>query len=223
MREKIIGVFGLGIFGQTLALELSQFGQEVIAIDTKPEHIQLVADQVSKAAIGDITDFDFLKQMGIDQCDVVVIATGNNLEASVLAVMNCKKLGITKIIAKAKNSTYEEVLYAIGADQVISPERNAGQHLASDMLRHSIEDIFRLEGDMAIIEFKLPKEWLGKTVRELNVRKKYDLNLIGVRKDKLSPITTQIPVDKPFQEGSTIVAIANSRTFEQYDYLGYFK
>lgn len=222
MKEKIIGVLGLGIFGQTLAQELSKFGQEVIALDTKAEHIQAVADYVERAAIGDITDMDFLKHTGIDQANAVVIATGNNLEASVLAVMNCKKLGVPRIIAKAKSSTYEEVLYAIGADLVISPERESAKVLTSNVLRHSIEDIFHLEGDMSIIEFKLPKEWAGKTVRELNVRKKYDLNLIGTRLDKQSPIDTHIPVDKAFDEGTIIVAIANSRTFEQYDYLGYF-
>lgn len=222
MKEKIIGVLGLGIFGQTLAQELSRFGQDVIALDTKAEHIQMVADEVSRAAIGDITDLDFLKQTGIDQADAVIIATGNNLESSVLAVMNCKKLGVPRIIAKAKSTTYEEVLYAIGADLVISPERESAKVLTSNILRHSIEDIFHLEGDMSIIEFKLPKEWAGQTVRELNVRKKYDLNLIGTRSDKVSPIDTHIPVDAPFKEGTIIVAIANSRTFEQYDYLGYF-
>ncbi|MCU9533012.1 potassium channel family protein [Streptococcus sp. CSL10205-OR2] len=222
MKQKIVGVLGLGIFGQTIAAELSEFGQEVIAIDSKEQHIQEVADFVSKAAIGDISDMEILKNTGIDQCDVVIIATGNNLESSVLAVMHCKKLGIPRIIAKARSSHYEEVLYEIGADLVISPERESGKVVASDILRHTIAGIYHFEGDVSIVEFKLPKEWIGKTVQELDVRRKYDLNLIGTRISKSSPLDTSIPIDEPFDENAIIVAIANSRTFEKYDYLGYF-
>lgn len=91
MKTKIIGVLGLGIFGQTLAQELSNFEQDVIAIDSNPENVQAVAEVVTKAAIGDITDLAFLKHIGISDCDTVIIATGNSLESSVLAVMHCKK------------------------------------------------------------------------------------------------------------------------------------
>lgn len=223
MKAKIVGVLGLGIFGRTIAQELSTFGYEVIAIDTKEQHIQDVADFVSKAAIGDITDLALLKHVGIDQCDVVVIATGNNLESSVLALMHCKKLGVKHIIAKAKSETFEEVLYEIGADRVISPEREAGRELASTIMRYRITDIYHLEDDIAVMEFKVPEDWIGKTVLELDIRKKFDLNLIGTREDKTKPMSTYIPINEPLQADTIIVAVANSRTFEKYDYLGYLK
>ena len=121
MRKKIIGVLGLGIFGRNVAKELNKFDQDVIAIDINENLVQNVSDVVKKAAVGDITDIDFLKALGIGQCDTVVVATGNNLESSVLAVMHCKKLGVKNIIAKAKTKTYEEVLYGIGASKVIMP------------------------------------------------------------------------------------------------------
>ncbi|MFC3928215.1 potassium channel family protein [Streptococcus caprae] len=221
MQRKIIGVLGLGIFGQTLAKELSQFDQEVIAIDFKESHIEAVADLVSRAVIGDITDLEFLRYSGIDQCDTVIIATGNNLEASVLAVMNCKKLGVQQIIAKAKSDVYEEVLYSIGANVVISPERQSAKISASEIMRSTIDSIFHLEGDISLVEFTLPQEWVGKTVKQLNIRQKYDLNLIGIRKEKTGPVDTHILVDKPLEAGVTVLAIANSRTFEEFDYLGY--
>lgn len=222
MKTKIVGVLGLGIFGRTIARELSTFGYEVIAIDSKEEHIQDIADIVSKSAIGDITDLSLLKQIGIEQCDIVVIATGNNLESSVLALMHCKKLGVKHIIAKAKSETFEDVLYEIGADRVISPERETGKELASTIMRSRITDIYHLEDDIAVIEFTIPQEWVGKSVVELDVRKKFDLNLIGTRLDKTQTLSTQIPINVPLKEGTIMVAVGNNRTFEKYDYLGYF-
>ena len=108
MKTQIIGVLGLGIFGQTIATELSSFGQDVIALDNNSTTIDSLADQVTKAAVGDITDIDFLRSAGIDTCDTVIIATGEHLESSALALLQCKKLGITNIIAKAMNNNYEE-------------------------------------------------------------------------------------------------------------------
>lgn len=223
MKQKIIGVLGLGRFGYSLALELSTFGQEVIALDNKANHVEAVADFVSKSAIGDITDLDFLKAIGIEQCDLVVIATGNNLESSVLALMHCKKLGISHIIAKANNTIFEEVLYEIGADRVISPERESGKNLASTLMRHNITDIYHLEEDIAVMEFHVPQEWLGKSVLELNVRKQFDINLIGLRSDKGASLSTNFDINAPLKDGNIIVAVANKRTFEKYDYLGYLK
>ena len=111
MKTQIIGVLGLGIFGQTIATELSSFGQDVIALDNNATTIDYLADQVTKAAVGDITDIEFLRSAGIDTCDSVIIATGEHLESSALALLQCKKLGIKNIIAKAMNNNYEEVLY----------------------------------------------------------------------------------------------------------------
>ena len=115
MKTQIIGVLGLGIFGQTIATELSSFGQEVIALDNNATTIDYLADQVTKAAVGDITDIEFLRSAGIDTCDSVIIATGEHLESSALALLQCKKLGIKNIIAKAMNNNYEEVLYGMGS------------------------------------------------------------------------------------------------------------
>ncbi|MBM7636857.1 potassium channel family protein [Streptococcus saliviloxodontae] len=223
MSTKIIGVLGLGIFGQTVAKELSNFEQEVIALDNNEQHIQLIADVVTKAAVGDITDIDFLKATGIDQCDAVIIATGKHLEASTLALIHCKKLGIPKIIAKATNPSYEEVLYAIGADWVIMPERSTAMNLASELLRNRITDIFHLEDHVSLVEFELPQDWVGKTLLDLNVRQKYDLNVIGIRPNKTASLNTKVNPKETLQEGSNIMAIADKRTLEKFDYLGYLK
>ena len=223
MTKKIFGVLGLGIFGRTIVKELSKFEQEVIALDRHENLVQDVADMATKAAVGDITEIEFLKAVGIAQCDVVVIATGNTLESSVLAIMHCKKLGVKTILAKAKNATYEEVLYDIGATKVITPERDSGKRVASNMLRHHIENIIHIENNIAMIEFSIPDSWVGKSLVQLDLRQKYDLNLIGIRKKSTSILDTHINPNQPFEANTEVVAIANDNTFEKFDYLGYLK
>lgn len=223
MRKKIFGVLGLGIFGRSVAKELSKFEQDVIAIDVNPSFVQNVSDVVKKAAVGDITDIDFLKALGINQCDTVVVATGNNLESSVLAVMHCKKLGVKNIIAKAKTKTYEEVLYGIGASKVIMPERDSGKRVAANMLRHHIENIVHLEEKLAMVEFSVPDSWVGKNLIQLDVRNKYEINIIGTRQTTSSAIDTNIDPNKAFEADTKVIAIASDDTFEKFDYLGYLK
>ncbi|KFN88412.1 MULTISPECIES: potassium uptake transporter gating subunit KtrA [Streptococcus] len=223
MRKKIFGVLGLGIFGRNVAKELSKFEQDVIAIDANPNLVQNVSEVVKKAAVGDITDIDFLKALGINQCDTVVVATGNNLESSVLAVMHCKKLGVKNIIAKAKTKTYEEVLYGIGASKVIMPERDSGKRVAANMLRHHIENIVHLEEKLAMVEFSVPDSWVGKNLIQLDVRNKYEINIIGTRQTTSSAIDTHIDPNKAFEADTEVIAIASDDTFEKFDYLGYLK
>lgn len=222
MIRQIYGVLGLGIFGRTVARELAKSDQEVIVIDSNAQYINDLADEVTTAVVGDMTDLDFLRHTGIAQCQSVIIATGTNLESAVLAVMNCKKLGVPNIIVKAKNKIYEEVLYGIGAHQVISPERETGINLVSQLLRHRIKDYFQFEGDVSIIEFQIPDKWVGKTITELKLRQQYDVNIIGIRKNQNDSINTNIPLKQPLEKNLYIVAISSSKTFEEYDFLGYF-
>lgn len=223
MNSKIIGVLGLGIFGKTLAKELHRFGQEVIAVDSNADNIEDIADYVSKAVIGDMTDLEFLETIGIDQCDTVVVATGNSLESSVLSVMHCKKLGIKHIIAKARSSIYEEVLYEIGADLVISPEKESGKNVASNLLKNTITDLFQLDDDITIIEFKVPKTWIGKTVSDLDVRNQYAINLIGTKEDKHEKLQININFTEPIEKDTIFVAVTDTDTFEKADYFGLLK
>ena len=193
MKTQIIGVLGLGIFGQTIATELSSFGQDVIALDNNATTIDSLADQVTKAAVGDITDIEFLRSAGIDTCDSVIIATGEHLESSALALLQCKKLGIKNIIAKATNNNYEEVLYGMGANWVITPERSTA------------------------------KEWAGKSLHTLNLRQNYNVNVIGFRDEKNGKLNTHFDPSKKLPDEGIILVVADNRTLEKFDYLGYLK
>ena len=223
MKTQIIGVLGLGIFGQTIATELSSFGQDVIALDNNSTTIDSLADQVTKAAVGDITDIDFLRSAGIDTCDTVIIATGEHLESSALALLQCKKLGITNIIAKAMNNNYEEVLYGMGANWVITPERSTAKDLASNILRYNISNVFHLEDDVALIELKIPKEWAGKSLHTLNLRQNYNVNVIGFRDEQNGKLNTHFGPSKKLPDEGIILVVADNRTLEKFGYLGYLK
>ena len=223
MKTQIIGVLGLGIFGQTIATELSTFGQDVIALDNNPKTIDSLADQVTKAAVGDITDIDFLRSTGIESCDTVIIATGEHLESSALALLHCKKLGIKRIIAKAKSINYEEVLYGMGANLVITPERSTAKELASNILRYNISNVFHLEDDVALIELKIPHEWAGKSLHTLNLRKTYNVNGIGFRNEENGKLNAHFDPTKQLPNEGTILVVADNRTLEKFDYLGYLK
>ena len=223
MKKKLVGVLGLGIFGRAVARQLSQFDQDVIAIDMKENIVNEFGNIVTKAVLGDITDKNFLLAVGLDHCETVVVATGNNLESSVLAILNCKKIGIPIIIAKAKNKIYEEVLYGIGATDVISPERDSGKQVASSILKHHIENIIYLENHVSVINFKIPESWVGKNLAELSIRQKYELNIIGTRLHKGGHLKLNVDPNTPLPPNIILVGIANDRTFEKFDYLGYLK
>lgn len=220
MEAKIIGVLGLGIFGQMVAKELAEYGREVIVIDAQEENVQAVADFVTSAAIGDFTDIELLKSIGIQNCDLVILATGTNLESSVLAVMHLKKLQVPQIIAKARSSLFEEVLYEIGVTAVISPERDSGHRLATKILRHHIDEVLRLDENTSIIEFEIPEAWVGQSLQALDLRKKFEINILGYREERGEDLKVFNPIEA-LPEGVILVAIAFSHVFERYDYLNH--
>lgn len=221
MTRQTIAVLGLGVFGRTIARELTQLDQDVIVADHDERHINAVADQVSKAAIGDITDLNFLKTLGIDQCDTAIVATGTDLESSALAVMNCKKLGVKRIVAKAKNQAYEEVLYGIGADLVVAPERETAKNLVSRIVLKKIQGVFHFEDGISLIEFVIPENWVGQSILSLNLRQAFQMNVIGLRTQPKAPLTTSINPNQELLAGTIMVAIADTRLLEQDDYLDY--
>ena len=218
MEKKIVGVLGLGIFGQTVALELARYGTEVIAIDSDANNVQAIADKVTNAIIGDFTDIEILYEIGLNNCDIVVIATGSNLESSVLATVHCKKMNIPQIIGKAKNQTFEDVLYEIGMHAIISPERDSGFRLASKILRNHIDEVLRLDDDTSVIEFEIPQSWVGMNVLDLDLRRKYEINLIGYREERGENMVS-LDIKEPLSADIILVGIATSHVFERHDYL----
>lgn len=217
--SKLIGILGLGIFGSTIAKTLSEFGSDVIAVDKYEENVNRIEPYIAKGVVGDFTDIELLRTIGLEDCDVVVIATGTYLEASVLGVLNCKKLGIKHIIAKAKNKNYREVLEEIGSTIVVQPEKESGVRVAKNLLRTNIEDIVRLDDSTSVVEFYPPERWIGKSLIQLDLRRKYDINIIGMRRNKLGRLLVSFDPNEPIAKDFVLVGITESDKFEQVDYL----
>ena len=218
MSIKTIGVLGLGVFGYTVARELGENGYDVIAVDDTPDDIELIEPYVLKAVVGDFSNLELLQAIGFQNCDIVVVATGNHLESSVLAVLNCKKLGIDHIIAKAKDNDYKDILVAIGATQIVRSEKETGLRIARNMMRHNIREVFDLDDQYAVIEFTPPKKWIGKTLEELNLRREYAMNIVGIRGATDSKMNVNVLPDYTILHDDLMIAIGETEKFEHLDY-----
>jgi len=217
--NKQYAVLGLGIFGSTVATTLSKGGKEVLAIDRDLSCVERIADKVTKAVQADTTDIEQLRALGIQDFDVAIVAIGDQLESSILTVMNVKELGVKYILAKAKNKQFMQILEKVGADKVVRPEKDMGIKIAKSMLRNNIVDLVELEGGYSVVEMMAPSLWIGKTVKSLNVRAVYDFNIIGIRKLGEEKLKMSIDPDAVIEEGDHFLLVANTKNIEHFDYI----
>ena len=211
MSDRTIGILGLGIFGSSVLMALAKQDMNIIAIDDHAERINQFEPVLARGVVGDITDEELLRTAGIDTCDTVVVATGENLESSVLAVMHCKSLGVPRVIAKVKSQTAKKVLEKIGADSVISPEYEMGQSLAQTILFHNNVDVFQLDKNVSIVEMKIPSVWAGQSLSQLDLRGKYNLNVLGFREQENSPLDVEFGPDDLLKADTYILAVINNQ------------
>lgn len=219
MKPKVIAVLGLGVFGSSICKTLSEFDTEVIAVDLDITNVERIDEFVTSAAVADITNFEALQNLGIENADIGIVATGSNLEATILACLNLKKLGVPKVIAKAKNKTYLTILEKIGVDKIVRPEKEMGEKMAKEIMRNNVIDTIYLDDHYSVVEFYTPKRWENKTLLELNVRQNYGINIIGVRNSLEEIMTVQLDANQPLESRQVIVAIAESEEFEKLDFL----
>lgn len=217
-KDKQYVVLGLGIFGSTVATTLASGGKEVLAIDHDLTCVERVADRVTKAVQADTTDIDQLRALGIQDFDVAIVAIGDQLEASILTVMNVKELGVKYILAKAKNKQFMQILKKVGADKVVRPEKDMGTKIAKSFLRNNIVDLVEIEGGYSVVEMLAPNQWIGKTIKSLNIRAVYDFNVIGIRKNGEKQLKMSINPDALIEEGDHFLLVANTKNIEKFDY-----
>lgn len=175
-------IVGLGRFGTAVALKLQELGNEVMVIDENEEHVQRVADQVTYAVVGDARDEDVLESLGVQNLDCAIVAIGQDLAASVVITLNLKSLGVPQVICKAQDDLQKRALEKLGADRVVIPEREMGLKLAQNLTSSSVLDYVELSRDCGLAEIITPKPWAGKTLLELDVRKKYGVTVAALRK-----------------------------------------
>ena len=204
-------VIGLGRFGRSVALTLSDLGMEVLAIDTKPEAVKSLEGIVSGAVVADSTGTDVLHSLGVQNFDCVINCIGNDLQASILTTLICKDLGVGYVVAKAKNEQNRKVQEKIGADMVVFPEVYMGRKVANMLTNPSMNEIMNLTDNFKIVEIPLPDDWQEKTIIDLDVRKKHKVSIIFVkREDKV----IYPEVDTVFQKGDVLIVAGESNKLE---------
>jgi trk system potassium uptake protein TrkA len=177
-------IIGLGRFGKEVARQLYSMGCEVLAMDIRSELVQEVANHVTHAVVSDGRDKEVLKALGVRDFDCAVVAIGDDLAASVLSTMNMKELGIPYLVCKAKDDTHRHVLEKLGADRVVIPEQEHADRLAKNLSSPNVLDYIEISEEYGIIEIPAPKDWVGKSLKELNVRAKLGVNIIAVEKGR---------------------------------------
>ena len=179
--KKTYVVIGLGKFGTAVARRLFELGNEVLAIDDCAEKVQHIEHNVTYAVVADARDENALRSLGVKNYDCAIVAIGTDLAASVITTLNLKGLGVPHVICKATDDTQKQALEKIGADRVLIPEREIGIKLAQTISSSSILDFIELSNEYGIAELPTPAAWVGKTLRALNVRAKYGLNIIALK------------------------------------------
>ncbi|GAB6170395.1 TrkA family potassium uptake protein [Clostridium carnis] len=191
MANKQFVVIGLGRFGYSVAKTLYELGNDVLAIDMNEDIVQEISDSVTHAVQLDATDENALRSLGIRNFDVAVVTIGDNIQSSVMATLLVKELGVKFIIAKGQSDLHAKVLYKIGADRVVLPEKDMGVRVAHNLVSANILDYIELSSDYSIMEIQALDEWAGKSLSELRLRSKYGINVMAIKNGEdvnLSPL-----------------------------------
>ena len=205
-------VIGLGRFGSALATQLCSLGAEVLAMDVRSDLVQQVANSVTHAVVGDAQDKEVLRSLGARNFDCAILAIGDDLAASVLVTMNLKELEVPYIVCKAHDETHRKVLEKLGVDRVVIPEQEHAQRLGRSLYRHNVLDYIELSKDYGILEVPAHKAWLGKTLRELNVRAKLGVNIIAVENGGETNVSPA--ADYAVKPGDTMVVLGENYALE---------
>ncbi|MCI6271773.1 MAG: TrkA family potassium uptake protein [Erysipelotrichaceae bacterium] len=217
MSRKSYAVLGLGVFGSTIATTLASFDYDVIAVDLDNSCVERVLDDVTSAVVADITDIDQLKAIGIGDVDCAIVATGTHLEDSIMAIMNLKELNVPYIVAKAKNKKYMQILERVGADRVIRPEKEMGVRVAKQLVSPNIVDLIDIDNKYSVIEILAPNNWVNNTLAKLNLRNRFGVNVLGVRKSATAPLSISPSADYLIEADDRLLVIASK---EKFDTLG---
>ncbi len=206
--SKTYAVFGLGRFGLAVAKELVNNGAEVLAVDNCEARVNEAIEFIPVCKCADVTNSDVIKQLGIANMDVVIIAMASNLEAEVMATMLCKEAGVGMVIAKCANEMHKRILLKVGADKAMIPENESGTRMAKNLLSSGFVDMVELTKDVSMIELDVKDEWIGNHLMELDLRRKYSINIVAIRRD--DDISIRIDPSAPIEEDMKLIVLADT-------------
>ncbi len=208
-----ICVIGLGIFGHEIAVKLAELGNNVLAVDLNSSKVDEIKDYVTEAVMADATNPEVLKELNVKDFDLIILGMGSKLENLILCLTYLKKLGCKRIIAKANSKIQAEILEKIGADEVILPEKEIAEKLAERISHPNIVELLELDKRFKLTEVKVPQKFLGKTIKELDLRRNYNITaLILKRKGKISLITDP---NLQFEKDDSIVIVGEENTIKK--------
>ncbi len=207
---KTFVVIGLGRFGAAAAEKLYELGHEVLVIDESEEMVRRAADRATHAAIGDAQEMQVLRAAGVGECDCAIVAIGEDLAASVVITMNLKDLGIPHIICKAQNETYKRALERVGADRVVIPEREMALRMVYSLGSASFLDYIEFSSEYGIAEISAPAQWQGQNLKELNVRGKYRVNVLTLKRQDGTVLMSPGAEDR-IQAGDTVMVMGKNQ------------
>lgn len=176
-------IIGLGRFGSALAVELAQQGNEVVVCDRDRDQVNRLADMVTQAMVMDSMDEGMLKSIGVHNFDCVVVAFSNHLENNILLTMMLKTMAVKNLVVKARDTLHSSVLQKLGVDRIVQPEQEVGKRMAQILSNNNLMDFIEIVDGFSVAEIKVPKMWSGKSIRDANIRARYGLNVLAVKKE----------------------------------------
>ena len=179
---KTILIIGLGEFGNQIAKKMNELRCEVMAVDIDEERVNAILPYVTNARIGDSTNEEFLRSLGVDNYDICIVALGGLFQSSLETTSLLKELGAPKVISRATNDVQMKFLLKNGADEVMYPEKQMALRIATKYASDSILDFIQLDNNYSIYEIKIPKDWFGKTLAQIDIRKKYNVNILTIKR-----------------------------------------
>ncbi|SFI80767.1 potassium channel family protein [Thermoflavimicrobium dichotomicum] len=213
--NKQFAVIGLGRFGGSVAQTLHSMGYEVLAVDRDPSRVQDMAQIIPHVIEADSTDENALKALGIRNFDVIVVAIGEDIQSSIMTTLILKEMGVKKIVVKARNDLHGKVLEKIGADKVVYPERDMGVRVVHHLISPNILDYVELSNDYSIIEVKAGKYFNGKTLQELNIRQRFNCNVMAIKREgnyNINPSATDV-----IYAGDNLVVIGHNNDLQKLE------
>ncbi|GAB3068297.1 potassium channel family protein [Virgibacillus ainsalahensis] len=213
--KQDFAVIGLGRFGGSICKELSEEGMQVLAIDNDEDKVNEFKNIASHAVIADSTDEPSLKEIGIKNIDHVIVAIGENIQASILTTVILTDLGIKKITVKAQNDYHEKILNKIGVDQVVHPERDMGRRIAHHIISNNILDYLELSDDYSIVEVKAGRKMAGNSLVELDIRANYGCNVVAIKEGEninVSPSATDV-----LREDDVLIVIGADKDISRFE------
>ena len=210
---KSVLLIGLGLFGKHIATELNRLDHEIMAVDQNEDRVNEVLPIVTSAQIGDSTNVDFLKSLGIKNFDVCIVAMSGNFQNSLETTSLLKELGASCVVSAAKRDVQEKFLLRNGADEVVYPEKQMARWTAMRYTADHILDFIEIDDDHAIFEIQMPKEWNGKTIGQLDVRKKYNINILAIKEN--GRMNMSISPDTYLSESKSLLVLGHYKSLHK--------